>query len=403
MTATVLEIAGMIAVKRTPLDGDIDGIVARVKVLRNAVYVAFPGSRLAAAVLGGVFFTSSDVSTRDPGGTPRHDEMMLHVFAGTPRLGSFADAAESLSVWVDQIDLLHGGSDDDMAVAEARERVLASVRARKYSIVWIGTPCSSFSLWWLDASMRQLRSRERPAGLPSLPRRERAYLRKHNALVEFSAQVALAAFEVGATFVIENPPDRGQLGSPLFRWAARRHAPLWLMPCMRSLTVKTRAVMLTFPQCALGGDFQKWTSLLVAGPRASQLQALGELTCTHGGKHARVAEGRDTQGRSNAAASAAYPIGMAAFVMWALARPAVRHACAFGVPVTVPQRVGGIPARPPSDVAPFVGAALDGVRRYVRAQQQLNAQAAAVFAGETQCCDCALVIVADYGRLRQIV
>ena len=69
MAATVLEIAGMIAVKRTPLDGDIDGIVARVKVLGNAVYVAFPGSRLAAAVLGGVFFTSSDVSTRDPGGT----------------------------------------------------------------------------------------------------------------------------------------------------------------------------------------------------------------------------------------------------------------------------------------------------------------------------------------------
>ena len=69
MAATVLEIAGMIAVKRTPLDGDIDGIVARVKVLGNAVYVAFPGSRLAAAVLGGVFFTSSDVSTLDPGST----------------------------------------------------------------------------------------------------------------------------------------------------------------------------------------------------------------------------------------------------------------------------------------------------------------------------------------------
>ena len=56
--------------------------------------------------------------------TPLHDEMMLHLFAGTPRLGSFADAAESLSMRVDQIDLLHGGSDDDMAVAEARERVL---------------------------------------------------------------------------------------------------------------------------------------------------------------------------------------------------------------------------------------------------------------------------------------
>ena len=69
MAATVLNIAGMIAVKRTPLDGDIDGIAGRVKLLGNAVYVAFPGSNLAAAVLGGVFFTSSDVSTSDPGGT----------------------------------------------------------------------------------------------------------------------------------------------------------------------------------------------------------------------------------------------------------------------------------------------------------------------------------------------
>ena len=33
MTATVLEIAGMISVKRTPLDGDIEGIVARAKVV----------------------------------------------------------------------------------------------------------------------------------------------------------------------------------------------------------------------------------------------------------------------------------------------------------------------------------------------------------------------------------
>ena len=44
MAATVLNIAGMVAVKRTPLDGDIDGIAGRVKLLGNAVYVAFPGS-----------------------------------------------------------------------------------------------------------------------------------------------------------------------------------------------------------------------------------------------------------------------------------------------------------------------------------------------------------------------
>ena len=35
------------------------------------------------------------------------DERMLHLFAGRPRLGSLAHAAEQLRVTVDQIDLSH--------------------------------------------------------------------------------------------------------------------------------------------------------------------------------------------------------------------------------------------------------------------------------------------------------
>jgi hypothetical protein len=96
---------------------------------------------------------------------------------------------------------------------------------------------------------------------------------------------------------------------------------------MQSLAAATEAIWFTFPQCAPGSDFQKWTSLMAAGPRAQQLLALGKLTCSHVGKHRRVAEGRDAHGKSNAAASGAYPVGMAAFVIWALAcRPDVRQA-----------------------------------------------------------------------------
>ena len=186
-----------------------------------------------------------------------------------------------------------------------------------------------------------------------------------------------------ATFVIENPPDRGQPESHLFRWTARQHAPLWLTPCMQSLAAVTKAIMLTFPQCALGSDFQKWTSLMAAGPRAQQLQALGTLTCSHVGKHIRVAEGRDAQGKSNAAASGAYPIGMAAFVIWALARPDVRQALEPG-------------SLPLSCVWPTVGTALDGVRMSMRRQEELNARAVAAFYGETradiECTDCALEV-----------
>jgi hypothetical protein len=88
MAATALSIADVISVKRTPLDGDIEGIVARAKVLGNAAYVAFPGSRLAAAVLGGVFFTSSDVSTRDPGGTAIPGPVITATGASPDGLGT---------------------------------------------------------------------------------------------------------------------------------------------------------------------------------------------------------------------------------------------------------------------------------------------------------------------------
>ena len=148
-------------------------------------------------------------------------EQMLHLYSGQPRLGSLAHAAEQLRVITDQVDLMQGGSECNMALHESREAILAAVRAIQYSIVWIGTPCSSFSLWWLDKSMRQLRSRERPMGVDGLPQRERAYLRKHNVLVEFSAKVALAAYEAGVTFIIENPLDRGRPSSHLLakRWS----------------------------------------------------------------------------------------------------------------------------------------------------------------------------------------
>ena len=101
---------------------------------------------------------------------------------------------------------------------------------------------------------------------------------------------------------------------------------------------------------------------------------MAALRCVHS-KHARVAEGRDKNGASNAAASGAYPLGMAAFVMWALARPDVR---ADGT-------------APPPDVwelQALVGSALDGVRQSIRGQELLNAQAVAAFCGETQCEAC---------------
>ena len=84
MAATVVCIADVVTVKRTPLDGDLVGLVGRAKSHGDMVYVAFPGTGLAAAVLDGVFFSStSDTSTTDPG-APGQLDPTIKVWGASP-------------------------------------------------------------------------------------------------------------------------------------------------------------------------------------------------------------------------------------------------------------------------------------------------------------------------------
>ena len=294
-------------------------------------------------------------------------ESMLHVFAGLPRLGSPEDAAAGVHGHVDSVDLLQGGWQHDVRNPDVRARLLAAVRAKRYPAVWIGMPCSSFTLWRLVSTLVTIRSRQQPEGVDGLPDAEQAYVELHNALAEFTAELAEAAFLAGCTVVIENPADRGKPGSPLFKWSARGHAPLWLLACMQRLVTRIRARMITFPQCVFG-PFQKWTTLLVAGPRAFEFEVLADLRCVHT-SHAKVARGRDERGRSNAAASAAYPLGMVALLVWILLRPEE-------------WRLPGVWPRPQD----FDHAALQRVADSIQRQQQSNELAAASFLGGCQAC-----------------
>ena len=105
MAATVVCIADVVTVKRTPLDGDIDGIVGRVKLHGNAVYVAFPGTELAAALLDGVFFSSSDTSTADPGGAEPPDPT-IKVWGESPDgLGNLVQLDVNLRVLLEAFSM----------------------------------------------------------------------------------------------------------------------------------------------------------------------------------------------------------------------------------------------------------------------------------------------------------
>lgn len=140
-----------------------------------------------------------------------------------------------------------------------------------------------------------------------MPQEWIGYLRKHNGFVRFKELVALAAWEAGVTFVIENPVDRGMRQSAQFSWWWREHVPLWLMPAMRRLAGAVRAEWVSLPRCVFGSEFQKWTTLMAAGPRAVALRSLRGLTCAHA-SHARRARGLHTAGGSESARAGAYPV-----------------------------------------------------------------------------------------------
>eukprot|EP00964_Phaeocystis_antarctica_P049799 scaffold28844_cov77-Phaeocystis_antarctica.AAC.1 len=64
-----------------------------------------------------------------------------------------------------------------------------------------------------------------PAGHHHAPPEWHAYLRKHNELAAWTAQLARAAHDAGALWAIENPADRGLRGSPAFWIDHSDHAP----------------------------------------------------------------------------------------------------------------------------------------------------------------------------------
>eukprot|EP00965_Chrysotila_dentata_P032415 1080788-Pleurochrysis_carterae.AAC.1 len=99
-------------------------------------------------------------------------------------------------------------------------------------------------------------------GLPDVPERHARELRDANELIRRTVRLLRAARDSGAEYVLEHPADRGAMDSPIF--VHKRHAPLWIVPAVRALKTDHQSKLITFPQCALGADAQKYTTLLVS-------------------------------------------------------------------------------------------------------------------------------------------
>ena len=125
------------------------------------------------------------------------------------------------------------------------------------------------------------------------------YLDKANVLIDFTARVIRACHAARVGWLVENPASRRHGAAA---WAAKADCvSLWDMPEMVAVCSDIATAAATFPQCAYGSPFQKYTTLLGSRSTARALAAcIGPPACTCR-THAELAIGE------RAAASAAYP------------------------------------------------------------------------------------------------
>ena len=203
------------------------------------------------------------------------------------------------------------------------KELIRRINTGEFFAAIIGTPCGTFSVARIPKpglpadGPPQVRSISHIHGLPGLSDYYRRQVEVSDVLVARSIAIARAVHARGGHFIIENPVTRSDPITEHYRWRWRSHASLWMHPLVKELKLERWTRSVSFPQCALGGEFQKWTTLLFSVGFETPLRELGSLRCDHA-LHPKQASGL-ADGKWRSAEAAAYPAGMNAIVT---------HACA---------------------------------------------------------------------------
>ena len=241
---------------------------------------------------------------------------VLVVFAGEGGDHDLPARLRARGLGVTAIDTKLGGARHDVLRSEVGDALLRRVRRREFDVVFVATPCASYSV----AHRPQLRTRRQPSGLSNAPPEWRAYLTKHNELARWSAELIGAAHAAGAAWALENPADRGDKRSAAWWPKFADHAPIWLNAHIAAALEAADATTRTFAQCSFGAPVQKYTTIAHSAELREAMEPLGAMGCAHGTEpHEQRAHGRDGAGRSRAAQAAAYPPRMNDFIAEAVA------------------------------------------------------------------------------------
>ena len=242
----------------------------------------------------------------------------LHAFSGKAgRLDGLAACLQERGMRCTEVDTLIDAKKHDLLNDSVYARILSDAEAGRYSYGCFGVPCSTFSIVRSvevegTKGATVVRNRDNIKGLPDLPPPLQRQVDRSNELVRRTVTIARAIVLRGGDVCFENPCDRGgyddedSVVRSLYQEEWRTHGPLWKLPIMKDMKRDLNLHAVTFPQCALGGRFQKYTTLWYSPRLAPVLDCLSACTCTHD-KHAEVAKGRNQAHQWRSAEAAAYP------------------------------------------------------------------------------------------------
>jgi len=184
----------------------------------------------------------------------------LEVFAGSARLSTAIKRRGypcfPLDVCIDPFD--------NVLDIKVRSHIFGLIRKRRITFIWIGMPCTSFSVARRNDGIGPgpLRSDTYPMGLPHLLPHDMKKVKEGNLLLEFSYNLIVECNRYNVPWALGNP------GS----------SRCWLTPLLKKLSSSADFCILDF--CQFGEPWKKQTAILHKGGYLSTAQGL----CIGGGK-----------------------------------------------------------------------------------------------------------------------
>ena len=236
----------------------------------------------------------------------------MHVFAGkAPRDDSVAAWAHVMGGVVEDVDVGLAGAGHDVRLPRVEQRLTAALDSGEVDFLIEGPPCGTFS----PLHVPQLRDVQHPEGRPDMPPEWRRHTANANECWSVAARLARAIWAAGGEFVIEYPQRRYLRGRRAF-WRACADAgivPPGDLQSILDVERDTGARRIDIAQCACGGRFQKFTTLLCSPRIALRLEWLQSRRCARCDayeSHEEQAAGAFADGSSRAEAAGAYPSEM---------------------------------------------------------------------------------------------